>query len=67
MAWIFGNLNAPSGAIGILCLIGIIRIILGIFLKKERLEVVVVRFSTSLKFEGSRTDLDQVLKIIREI
>ena len=66
IAWIFGNLKAPGESIAILCLVGIICIILGIFLKKEWLEIVVLGFSTPIKFEGSRSDLDHLLKIIRE-
>ncbi len=66
IAGLFAKLKAPMQSIAMICLIGIVSIILGIILRKEWLELVVLGFSEPIKFEGSRQELDRLLKIIRE-
>jgi len=64
--WIFSNAKAPNQMIALIAFVGILCIILGIFLKKEWLELVVLGFTTPLKFEGGKEELDMLLKIIRD-
>jgi len=73
---ILGCIFSPNGLVFIpevgkviaimLYLAGIICLVLGVFLKKEFLELVVLGFNTPIKFEGHKQDLDHLLKIIRE-
>jgi uncharacterized Zn finger protein (UPF0148 family) len=56
----------PSSASVLFFLIAIILIVLGIFLKREWLDATVIGLQEPLKFEGSRSNLDSLFKIIRE-
>ena len=64
--WILSELGAPEEIITVLCLPGIICIILGVCLRKEWLELIVLGYKEPIKFKGSRQDLDQLFRIIRE-
>jgi len=50
-----------------LCLLGVICVILGVYLRREWLELIVVGYNRPVRFKGLRQDLDQLFRIIRRL